>query len=300
MIVHLLPRLPMRLRSVLGALLLAALAPAAVQAQPLTRPGRIMGTVFDSTSMRPLAGAMVQVVRLDDPATARHTSTDAQGAFHVDSLPPANYAVATFHPRLDSLGVWQLSRGVDLREGQRARVRLDVPSARTPALGYEPQLRVVDVVRDDTTALILGFDRLAVLDTMRIRASPGSVLERSLAEFRARRKSSGSGRFLGPEDLLKRPPFRTVDLFRNMPGVQVIPSGSGDRVTMRGSLKRGRCTPSIWVDGAPIVSSDDIEFIVPTDFVRAVEVYSSAMTAPAQFSGWSDCGVIVFWTGARK
>ena len=40
---------------------------------------------------------------------------------------------------------------------------------------------------------------------MRIRASLRSVLERSLAEFEARRKSSGSGRFLGPEDLLKRP-----------------------------------------------------------------------------------------------
>ncbi len=59
-------------------MLIAALAPAAVQAQPLTRPGRITGTVFDSTSMLPLAGAMVQVVRLDDPATARQTSTDAQ------------------------------------------------------------------------------------------------------------------------------------------------------------------------------------------------------------------------------
>ena len=59
-------------------MLIAALAPAAVQAQPLTRPGRITGTVFDSTSMLPLAGAMVQVVRVDDPATARQTSTDAQ------------------------------------------------------------------------------------------------------------------------------------------------------------------------------------------------------------------------------
>ena len=94
---------------------------------------------------------------------------------------------------------------------------------------------------------------------MRIRASLRSVLERSLAEFEVRRKSSGSGTF-----------------------------------------KRGRCTPSIWVDGAPITFSDDLEFMVPADFVRAVEVYSSAMTAPAQFTGWSTCGVIVFWTGARK
>ncbi len=484
----------------------ASLAPAALRAQssgsPPVRLGRIHGVVFDSSAKRPLVGATVQLVRLDNPAIVRDASTNTQGEYTIDSLPAAQYAVGARHPRLDSLGVQQLARGVELRDGKSERVRLSVPSARSMirsvcgdtavrersgyvrgrlrdaeqgrrpvrgtvrvqwlelaltsagtertvptlevdtdadgiftlcgvpldgvlrvrgwsgadssgaaeltvpedglllrdlyvgrvrhasiaapldtaspdvgsrdstkrvaadtskdsaidvlrgdgqlrgkamqaqgppldnvrlsvwgtglesastasgvfvlsdlptgthtldarAIGYLPQTRVVDVIRDDSTTLVVSFERLTRMDTLRIRAAVNGVRSRSLAEFDARRKSAASGTFLGPEDLLERPPLRTTDIFGNMAGVRVIPSGSGYRVRMRGT-GRELCQPSLFIDGAPVVDTDDLEFVMAADFVRAVEVYPSAMTAPAQFTGRSTCGVIVFWTGERK
>ena len=121
------PSVP-RILPLLGTLAQLALSHPAV-AQP-AGTGRLAGVVFDSTLMQPLADAQVQLLSADRAGT-RSTRTDARGRFHVDSLGAGTWVVAALHPRLDSLGVEQLSRGVEVRGRGTSRVELTVPALRT-------------------------------------------------------------------------------------------------------------------------------------------------------------------------
>jgi hypothetical protein len=495
------PTLLMQRAAVRGAIaaLLAGVAPAVASAQSVVRPGRITGTVWDSTMGHPLALTMVQAVRADSPSVVRVVRADERGVFVVDSLDAATYLVAPTHPRLDSLGIEQLVRRVVVKAGAETRTRLTVPSARTltermcgasatrgqlgyargiirdaarnrgaargtvraewreltlgasgvarqspsvevdsdeqgafvlcgvpqgsivrvtvrtaaavsgvaeltvppngillrdfyvgvartermvipgarlddqatdsarlaappdslvdipvdvlrgdgqlsgtsvttggvplpnalltvwgtgidarssdngrfrlsglptgsytiegRAIGYQPMRQTVDIVSGDTTALLLPFVPVVALDTVRIIRSRE---DRILEEFGYRRRSVGTGRFLGPEELLKLSPMRTSDLFRQMTGLYVVPGSGGDNVLMRGNAT-GFCQPDIWIDGARVIDTGSLDFTVTVDNVRAVEVYRSAMLTPPQFRTRSNlCGVIVFWTGARR
>jgi hypothetical protein len=92
--------------------------------------GRLRGTVYDSVASRPLASAFVQLAMVQDPAISRSIRTDDQGRFILDSMPPGTWAVVVMHPRLDSLGIEQLSRSVSTTGTGEQRVTLAVPSPR--------------------------------------------------------------------------------------------------------------------------------------------------------------------------
>ena len=92
--------------------------------------GRLRGTVYDSVASRPLASAFVQLAMVQDPAVSRSIRTDDQGRFSLDSMPPGTWAVVVMHPRLDSLGIEQLSRSVSTSGRGEERIALAVPSPR--------------------------------------------------------------------------------------------------------------------------------------------------------------------------
>lgn len=73
--------------------------------QPAAAGISLRGTVYDSLARGPLAGAMVQAVRVDNTTSARTASTDSTGAFQLDSLSPGRYLLGFFHPTLDALSV---------------------------------------------------------------------------------------------------------------------------------------------------------------------------------------------------
>lgn len=105
--------------------LVCAILPAALPAQ-----SRLVGAVFDSVSNKPLVSAFVQLAQVQDPSVSRSTRTDDRGRFRLDSLPAGTWAVVVMHPRLDSLGVEQLSRSVSTSGSGEQRVSLAVPSPR--------------------------------------------------------------------------------------------------------------------------------------------------------------------------
>lgn len=459
---------------------------AAQAASGIARP-RLSGIVWDSTLAAPLSGAMVQAVRADDPTRLRRATADAKGNFRLDSLEPGDYAVAVYHPRLDSLGIQQLMRGASVRDDNE-RLSLLVPSARTlvsqvcgaesaargegylrgmlrdadqpgvtrmgtvhaewqalravgreverqmqaiqartdsagtfvlcgipvndrvylrawsgsdstgiaelmisesgivlrdlytgrvrreplvvsadsagdslsmtvdvlrgagelrgrvegagarplanaqltvwgtgvqttssesgqfvlsnlpsgthmldvRALGYRASRQVVDIVPGDSAAVTVSMMRTMFLDTVRVQAQRSTLLERQLAEFNARRRTAATGRFFGPEDLLKRPPMRAGDLLRMVPGVRVVPGVFGERIQMRGVNFNDWCTPDVWVDGMRVQGINNVESMLSIDDVRAAEVYAKGTMVPAQFTSLTGCGAILFWTGPRK
>lgn len=89
----------------------------------------VRGTVYDSLNRRPLAGAMVQVVRAENPAVSRTATTGADGRFELDSVGAGDWVVGFIHPLLDSLGLVSPLVRVVVRESTPVRAMLAIPSA---------------------------------------------------------------------------------------------------------------------------------------------------------------------------
>ena len=167
------------------------------------------------------------------------------------------------------------------------------------AVGYYPQRVIVDVV-DGAQPITTALPTMqSILDTVRIAASRLTRVTRGFEE----RRRSGFGRFLTQEDVSRRHPLVTSDLFHTVAGLQVEQMAQ-KRVLMNGMFG-DRCFPAIYIDGMYMsdLSADDIDGMVHPDEVAGIEVYTGAR-APAQFSRGlagighvgDQCGSIVIWT----
>ena len=133
-------------------------AAAAFATRPNERSGRaqgaVVGTVFDSLSMRPLAGAMVQM--LLPGQTAVSTTSDSAGTFRFAELAAGRHFITFAHGMLDSLGIEFQGRGIDVPGHDTVQIRLATPSARTIAHTLCPADR-----DDPAIGSLLGFVRSA-------------------------------------------------------------------------------------------------------------------------------------------
>ena len=87
----------------------------------------VAGSVIDSIHGGvPLPGA---VVRINE--TNLQGTTDANGQFKIDSIPPGEHSLSLVHPLLDTLGVAINTRAVPFQAGQTLAVELAIPSAQT-------------------------------------------------------------------------------------------------------------------------------------------------------------------------
>lgn len=163
------------------------------------------------------------------------------------------------------------------------------------AVGYYPERVAVDVVEGAAPVRTALPTMAAVLQTVKIRAS--RVNDRNVAGF-AERRHMGMGRYLTHEDVARRQPIFTSDLFRMIPGIRLDRVGLADtRISMRG-IFADRCAPAVYLDGHYMrgLSADDINAWVSPDAIAGIEIYSPG-TVPAQFEpGMSGCGSIVIWT----
>jgi hypothetical protein len=165
------------------------------------------------------------------------------------------------------------------------------------AVGYYPERRAVDVVDGAPPIRTELLTMKAMLDTVRITASR---MRNSLTGFDDRRRSA-FGRYVTPEDVARRQPFGTSDLFRNVPGVRIDLTERGEKYFSVRGIFADRCAPAIYIDGfnMSVLSVDEIDNWVHPDEVAGIEIYAAG-TAPAQFQpGLSGCGSIVIWTRLR-
>lgn len=96
----------------------------------------LVGTVYDSLSAAPLAGATVQLVSERDRSVTLTTTTDSAGTYRIPAVRPGRYLAGFFHPSLDALGVEMPPVLVDVQGAGDARLEFAVPGARRllPAL----------------------------------------------------------------------------------------------------------------------------------------------------------------------
>jgi len=111
-------------------------------------------------------------------------------------------------------------------------------------------------------------------------------------------KSSGFGRFIGPEALAQQRVTRTSDYFERIPGFIVQQRGGYTMVvSAQGQTRSGACPATVVIDGMPVLEyPPTINTIHWTD-VAAIEAYPASMAfmAPPDYN-IGGCGGIVIWT----
>jgi hypothetical protein len=109
-------------------------------------------------------------------------------------------------------------------------------------------------------------------------------------------KSSGFGRFLGPEQIAMQRVSRTSDIIRKIPGFVVRERGYHTVVEAMGGSISG-CPVTVVLDGMRMLENPPtIDAVHPLD-IAAIEAYtaSTAAFAPPDY-GIGACGGIVIWT----
>ncbi|HEX6747896.1 MAG TPA: carboxypeptidase regulatory-like domain-containing protein [Longimicrobium sp.] len=211
--------------------------------------------------------------------------------------------------------------GVD-EGGTEVRLAAGVPLRRDIAVDQRP-------AEADLTDVKTVAERAGVaIQTGDAAATRG----RGLADFE-RRRHSGRGIYLAREDVQRRRATRLADLFRGLPGLQVVNDPGGERVVVTGgragrasdefrptadttgamrpggdrprasALESGAaavqaCAVQLYVDGVftPTDAGRVGDAVNPAD-VEAVEIYRTAAELPTEYRRQgSGCGVIVIWT----
>lgn len=97
-----------------------------LQAQNQAVPGSISGAIFDSTAHQPLVDAAVFL--WDTPY---RSTTDVEGHFALDGIPPGEYSLLYFHTRLGEMGLSPGPTPVTVSPGVDTQVGLATPSVFT-------------------------------------------------------------------------------------------------------------------------------------------------------------------------
>jgi hypothetical protein len=237
-------------------------------------PGRIVGTVVDRGTSRPVESAELELV--GDNTTRL---SDGNGRFSFPDLTPGVYRVTVRHFAYDPM-----EQIVNVPNNRTIEVSFNMSA---DPIELEPL--VVTVVRDQRLELRGYYDR------------------RDLGE------KIGNGVFFNEEEIDRLMPTRVTNLLQWVPGI-TVDCGQGPRycrVVMRGgspslsSRAQGGCVNSnVYLDGVRVIrdtspSPESIDnFVSPADIV-GMEVYRSPSEVPAEFAGSvGRCGAIVIWTGS--
>jgi carboxypeptidase family protein/TonB-dependent receptor-like protein len=209
------------------------------------------------------AGQAIVGARVDVMGTPGATLTRENGEFSLSELPSGTQTVV-----VRQIGFAPVEVAVEL--STRAPQRVTIALTRAAQV-----LAPVQVTAD---AADQGLDKIG---------------------FNQRRKSSG-GYFITAKDIEKRAPNLLTDVFRSIPSLRVVPSGT-DYVIENARNPVNGCV-KYYVDGAPweAIFGGDVDRLLPTWEVAAIEVYSGSNT-PMQFQspGASGCASIVIWSKTR-
>jgi hypothetical protein len=166
-------------------------------------------------------------------------------------------------------------------------------------LGFGAETVPVDLTSHDARRVNIKLPKfVANIDPVIVTGRRGASLDK--VGFTQRRRS-GTGYYLGPDQIETLRPNMLTDILRTVPGLRINYTPQGDVVTSsRGttSLQGGSGCVQYYVDDMPWQSAQpgDINNFVNGNEVVGVEVYAGP-GAPAQYTrGMQDCTTIVLWT----
>jgi hypothetical protein len=112
----------------------------------------VTGTVYDSVTTTPLAGAIVQLAAQDDPKRVLTASADSLGRYRIEGVRPGRYLAGFLHPTLDVLGLDASTRLVEIPADTVGRLDLAIPAGarlRTAICGAGTRMT-------DSTGVVVG------------------------------------------------------------------------------------------------------------------------------------------------
>jgi outer membrane receptor for ferrienterochelin and colicin len=141
------------------------------------------------------------------------------------------------------------------------------------------------------------------LDSVTVTAEPAPTVEKAFQGFEMR-KSRGFGTFITREEIEKKNPRVTTDLFRSVSGVKLMRENGSPTVVSSRLGNLSYCPVRYYVDGTSYpLYGQSIDIMVQVVDIGAIEVYPGGATVPPQFGGReAACGVIAIWTrqGTKK
>lgn len=159
-------------------------------------------------------------------------------------------------------------------------------------IGYRPAADLLRYSTGDTIDVVL--ERISPeLDTVKVQARADAMWMRELRRFELAIDASRFGTVISEDDIAKRRPIWTSDLFTTQAGFTV----DGGGVTARVISTRGRCVPTLVIDGQ-LARGFNVNDIAPS-FIKLMVVYRTANNAPAQLQmvgGNPNCGLIAIFT----
>jgi hypothetical protein len=233
---------------------------------------RVVGTVLEDRSRTPIVDAQVALVD-QHTATRSVISTDSSGEF-VLSVSAGRYTIHVLR------------------------------------LGYQAYISpVLELQAGETVAVEISMGVGAVpLDPIRV-VTRSAAPRGGVAEFYERRDDPAryGGYFFSREDLDRGAIARTTTLLMRVPNLELVPLARGEYDTERYFIRfrggvngTGSCSPALYLDGVRIQQTEGVtvdEYFDPSR-IEGIEVYNRTATAPAQYTGNNDCGVVAFWTRA--
>jgi carboxypeptidase family protein/TonB-dependent receptor-like protein len=165
-------------------------------------------------------------------------------------------------------------------------------------IGFAPVEQSVELSTRAPARVTIALTRAAqVLAPVAVTANADAGLDK--IGF-TQRKRSGGGYFVTSADIEKRAPNLLTDVFRTIPSLRVVPSGT-DYVIESARNPTNGCV-KYYIDGAPweAIYAGDVDRLLPTWEIAAIEVYNGSNT-PMQFQspGSSGCASIVIWSKTR-
>ncbi len=233
----------------------------------------IMGTALDLDTDEPIAGARISVL-----GGGAEALTSSGGSFRLEGLPPGERTLV-----LEHVTYGKREATVEVPPAATAVVRLRVP-ARPIAL--EPLEVVVEGTRVH------------------------SLEVRGFYERQRWAEAVGRGHFFTEADIRRRNPRLISHLIADVPGTILDCSGGPRSRTCElyfvGSRAMGSgCErANVYIDGARVIKSDNqlgemlgVDELIAAVEIGGIEVYPSAASLPAEFSGSTgQCGAVVIWS----
>ena len=165
-------------------------------------------------------------------------------------------------------------------------------------IGLAPVTTTLEVPEHGTLAVhvIMG-PAPQVLDTVAITARAS---EARISVFDQRRLYNTGGHFITWADIERQHPRETIDLFRQVLGLQVITvNGRSTIASSRGiGVAGSSCRPRVGFDGIALGSDFDVNDISPNE-IYGIEIYNGAATIPGQYlasAPGGSCGLVMIWT----
>ena len=141
-----------------------------------------------------------------------------------------------------------------------------------------------------------------MMDSVAVTAEAPAI-EKAFGGFEMR-KSRGFGSFITREQIEKKNPRVTTDLFRSVSGVKLLRENGTPTVVSARLGTTAYCPVRYYIDGQsyPLYGQSIDTMVQPAD-IGAIEIYPGGATVPPQFGGReSACGVVAIWTrqGVKK